>query len=107
MSTATVEGGPAFWLSSVASRGGLWEQSADRALVMVPPALQRAFGLPEELTVTGHPDVAREDGAALLTTGHPLLTAAAEDALLAADAGLVTLAEPSAQRPDDGRLLER
>ena len=107
MSTATVEGGLAFWLSYVDSRGGLWEQSSDRALVMVPPALQRAFDLPEELTVTEHPDVAREDGAALLTTGHPLLTTAAEDALQAADAGLLTLAEPSTQRPDDGRLLDR
>ena len=108
MSTATVEGGLAFWLSYVESRGGLWEaQSADRALVVVPPALQRAFDLPEELTVTEHPDVAREDGAALLTTGHPLLTAAAQDALQAADVGLLTLSEPSTQRPDDGRLLDR
>ncbi len=107
MSTATADGGLSFWLGYVESRGGLWEQSGDRALVMVPPQLQRAFELPEELTVTEHPDVAREDGAALLTTGHPLLTAAAEEALLAADAGLLTLAAPSAQRPDDGRLLER
>lgn len=107
MSTATVEGGLAFWLRYVESRGGLWEKSADRALVMVPPQLQRAFDLPEELTVTEHPEVAREDGAALLTTGHPLLTAAAEDALQAADAGLLTLAEPATQRPDDGRLLDR
>ncbi len=107
MNTATVEGGLAFWLGYVETHGGLWEQSTARALVMVPPALQRTFGLPEELTVTEHPDVAREDGAVLLTTGHPLLTAAAEDALRAADAGLLTLAEPSTQRPDDGRLLER
>ena len=108
MSTPTVECGLAFWLSYVESRGGLWEErSADRALVMVPPALQRAFDLPEELIVTEHPDVAREDGATLLTTGHPLLTAAAEDALHAADAGLLTLSEPSTRRPDDGRLLDR
>ncbi|MGB6454674.1 MAG: hypothetical protein WBH47_09310 [Streptosporangiaceae bacterium] len=107
VTTARSEGGLAFWLRYVESRGGLWERSAGRALVMVPPDLQRTFGLPEELTATEHPDIAREDGAVLLTTGHPLLTAAAEDALKTADVGHLTLAEPAVQRPDDGRLLER
>lgn len=107
VTTASSEGGLAFWLRYVESRGGLWERSADRALVMVPPDLQRTFELPDGFTVTEHPDVAREDGAVLLTTGHPLLTAAAEDALKTADVGYITLVEPAVQRPDDGRLLER
>jgi len=107
VTTARSDGGLAFWLRYVESRGGLWEPSADRALVMLPPDLQRTFELPDEFTATEHPDVAREDGAVLLTSGHPLLTAAAEDALKTADVGQVTLVEPAAQRLDDGCLLAR
>ncbi len=107
VTTVGSDDGLAFWLRYVESRGGLWERSADRAIVMVPPDLQCMFELPDEFTATEHPDVAREDGSVLLTTGHPLLTAAAEDALKTADVGQVTLVEPAAQRLDDGRLLAR
>ena len=37
----SVDGGLAFLLSYVESRGGLWERSGDTALVMIPPQLQR------------------------------------------------------------------
>ena len=100
-------GGLAFWLSYVESRGGLWERSGDTALVMVPPQLQRRLDLPEEFAVTDHPDVAREDGVALLGAGHPLLLAAAEDVLSADDVGVLRLAGPAAVPPGDARLLER
>lgn len=103
----TADGGLAFWLSYVESRGGLWERSGDTALVMIPPQLQRRLELPEEFAVTEHADVAREDGAALLGAGHPLLMAAAEDVLSADDAGVLRLAVPAAGPPDDTRLLER
>lgn len=103
----TAGGGLAFWLSYVESRGGLWERSGDTALVMVPPQLQRGLDLPEEFAVTDHPDVAREDGVALLGAGHPLLLAAAEDVLSADDAGVLRLAAPAAVPPGDARLLER
>ena len=103
----TTGGGLAFWLSYVESRGGLWERSGDTALVMVPPQLQRGLDLPEEFAVTDHPDVAREDGVALLGAGHPLLLAAAEDVLSADDAGVLRLAAPAAVPPADARLLER
>src|SRR5713226_7788380 len=94
-----------FWLSYVESRGGLWERSGDSVLAMIPPQLQRRHGLPEEFAVTGHPDVAREDGVALLGAGHPLLTAAAEDVLSGDDGGVLTLGVPASQPPDGGRLL--
>ena len=81
--------GLAFWLSYVESRGGLWESAGDAAIVMIPPPLQHRLELPEEFTVTEHPDVAREDGVALLTAGHPLLTASDEDVLAADDAGIL------------------
>ncbi|MGH3306031.1 MAG: hypothetical protein ACRDOK_31110, partial [Streptosporangiaceae bacterium] len=100
-------GGLSFWLSYVESRGGLWERTGDTALVMVPPQLQRTLELPEELAVTEHADVAREDRVALLEAGHPLLMAAAEDVLSAEDSGAIRLAMPASQRPDDARLLEK
>ena len=103
----TADGGLAFWLSYVESRGGLWERSGDAALVVVPPQLQRSFELPEQLTVTDRPDVAREDGVTLLGPGHPLLMAAAEDVLSADDAGVLQLSAPAGQPPSDARLLER
>jgi len=103
----TADGGLAFWLSYIESRGGLWESSGDSALVMIPPQLQRRLELPEEFAVTEHADVAREDGVALLGAGHPLLMAAAEDVLSADDAGVFRLAVPAAQPPDGQRLLEK
>lgn len=107
MSAVMTDDGLAFWLDYVESRGGLWERSADTALVMVPPQLQRRFELPEELAVTDRPDVAREDGVTLLGPGHPLLMAAAEDVLSADDAGVLQLPALASQPPGDARLLER
>jgi hypothetical protein len=103
----TANGGLAFWLSYIESRGGLWERAGDSTHVMIPPQLQRRLELPEEFAVTEHADVAREDGVALLAAGHPLLMAAAEDVLSADDAGVVRLAVPAAQPPDGERLLAR
>jgi hypothetical protein len=103
----TGDSGLAFWLSYVESRGGLWESAGDSTLVMIPPQLQHRFELPEEFAVTGHPDVAREDGVALLGAGHPLLAAAAEDVLSADDAGVLTLAQPASQPLDGQRLLAK
>ena len=103
----TADGGLAFWLSYVESRGGLWERSGDTALVMIPPQLQRTCELPEEFAVTDRADVAREDGVTLLGPGHPLLMAAAEDVLSAEDAGVLRLPAPAAQPPGDARLLEQ
>lgn len=71
-----------FWLRYVEAIGGLTESSGDTALVMLPPTLQTTLELPEELRVTADPDVAREDGATLLSAGHPALGRAA-DAVLA------------------------
>jgi hypothetical protein len=105
--------GLAFWLDYVESRGGRWESAGDSTTVMIPPQLQRRFELPEEFAVTEHPDVAREDGVALLGAGHPLLgaghplLAAAEDVLAADDAGVLTLATPASQPPGGERLLAK
>jgi hypothetical protein len=101
------DSGLAFWLDYVESRGGLWEPAGDSTLVMIPPQLQQRLGLDEEFAVTVHPDVAREDGVALLGAGHPLLTAAAEEVLAADDAGVLALAAPASLPPDGHRLLAK
>ena len=59
--------------------GGLTEFGGDTTLVMLPPALQTTLELPEVLQVTADPDVAREDGATLLSAGHPALGRCADD----------------------------
>lgn len=96
-----------FWISYVESRGGLWERSGDSVVMMIPPQLQRRLELPEEFAATTHPDIAREDGVALLGAGHPLLAEAAADVLSGDDAGVLTLGVPASQPPDGGRLLEK
>src|SRR5437867_3378708 len=62
-----------FWLSYAESAGALVEDAGDHALVLLPQPLRATAGLPEEVTVTSDPDVAREDGAVLLIAGHPAL----------------------------------
>ena len=76
-----------FWLRHVAAAGGLWEPDGKTTYVVLPPVLRDAYRLPEELRVTADPDVAREDGATLLTAGHPVLAEAAERVLASGEHG--------------------
>ena len=80
-----------FWLRHVADAGGLWEPAGDSAYVVLPGQLRDAYRLPEELRVTADPDVAREEGATLLTAGHPVLAEAADRVLAAGDVGYLVL----------------
>ena len=66
-----------FWLGYAEQEGALVEDHGDHALVLLPDPLQEESGLPEEITVTSHPDIAREDGAVLLIAGHPAVERAA------------------------------
>jgi hypothetical protein len=88
-----------FWLRHVAADGGLWEPGGDCAYVVLPGQLRDAYRLPEELWVTADPDVAREEGATLLTAGHPVLAEAADRVLAAGDAGYFVLDRPAAVPP--------
>ena len=88
-----------FWLRHVAADGGLWEPAGDSAYVVLPRQLRDAYRLPEELRVTTDPDVAREEGATLLTAGHPVLAEAADRVLAAGDAGCLVLDRPAAVPP--------
>jgi hypothetical protein len=103
---ARTDPGLAFWLRYVEHRGGLTEPTADGALVMLPPAMADESALPEATAVTADPDVAREDGAMLVTAGHPVLLEAADDVLSVGDVGVVALAPPPAPPPDAGWLQD-
>ena len=94
-----------FWLRHVAAAGGLWEPDGDTTYVVLPPVLRDAYRLPEELRVTADPDVAREDGATLLTAGHPVLAEAAERVLASGDTGHLVLARPVSAPPGRDVLL--
>ena len=86
-----------FWLRYVEGSGGLTEFDGDTTLVMLPPTLQTMLELPEVLQVTADPDVAREDGATLLSAGHPALSRCADEVLAVGD--VAALAVPVAATP--------
>lgn len=83
--------GLGFWLRYVEASGGLTEFAGDTTMVMLPSALQTALELPEELHVTADPDVAREDGATLLSAGHPALSRCADEVLAVGDVAALTV----------------
>ena len=103
--TVTADPALGFWLRHVAAAGGLWEPEGPAAYVVLPPQLRDAYRLPEELRVTADPDVAREDGAALLAAGHPVLAEAADRVLTSGDAGQLVIARPASVPPGREVLL--
>ena len=95
-----------FWVEYAEAEGALCEAEAETAELILPAALQRAFGLPETLTVTSDPDIAEEDGAVLLTIGHSALDAAAARVLARGDVGRAFLPwPPHASRTSRETLL--
>jgi hypothetical protein len=96
-----------FWLGYAERQGALVENAGNQALLVLPEHLQQAFELPEELTVTADPDLAREEGAVLLTAGHPALERAATDVLAEGDVGRCWLPWPSSRPPVRSALQDR
>lgn len=101
------EPGLRFWLRYVEQEGALVEDAGDQALVVLPEPLREATELPEDVTVTSQPDVAREDGAVLLIAGHPVLERAATSVLAEGDVGRVHLPWPRSALPGAGELEAR
>ncbi|HEY6793449.1 MAG TPA: hypothetical protein VI248_02065, partial [Kineosporiaceae bacterium] len=101
------DSGLRFWLSYVEHRGGLVDAVPGGALAVLPEPLQAQLGLPETVSVTGDPEVAREDGALLLAAGHPALALSAGAVLAQGDVGRLALAWPGDQLPAAADLLER
>lgn len=96
MSLAIPHGGrsdPAldFWLRYVESEGALTEDHGERTIVLLTQTLQERLEIPEEISVTADPEVAREEGAWLLLPGHPTLDRAASTLLANGDAGYAHL----------------
>ena len=104
--TAATDPGVDFWLEYVTAEGGLHERVGAASLVVLPEDLQERHRQDAEMTVTADPDVAREDGALLMTVGHPLLTAAAESVLAQGDVGVVRLERPTSRTPDLAQLQD-
>lgn len=91
-----------FWLRWAEGHGALCDDpghAGDASMVVLPPPLQADLDLPEALSVTADPEVAREDGALLLIPGHPLLDRAAGQVLDDGDAGVAHLARPASLPP--------
>ncbi len=103
----TADAAVRFWLRWAEHQGALHEPAADATQVVLPPDLQEALGLPEDVAVTSDPEVAREDGAVLLGSGHPALDHATEDVLAHGDVGHIGLAIPNAAPPGATTLLNR
>ena len=80
-----------FWLNYVDSRGGLWEQSGDAVLAVLPDRLSTVHGLPESALITDDPDISREDGVLFLGAGHPAIDQAAGTVIADGDIGTLTL----------------
>jgi hypothetical protein len=100
----SVDVGLDFWLRYVGASGGLTESGGDTTLVMLPSALQTMLELPEMLRVTADPDVAREDGATLLSAGHPALGRSADEVLAAGDIAAMAVAVAATPPPPADQL---
>ncbi|MGH2947671.1 MAG: hypothetical protein ACRDPC_15705 [Solirubrobacteraceae bacterium] len=107
MTAVTEEPALRFWLRYAELQGALVERHPDQALLVLPPSLQAASELPEEVAVTAHPDVAREDGAVLLIAGHPALERAATAVLAEGDTGHAYLPWPGSRPPARSTLEAR
>lgn len=96
-----------FWMRYAEREGALIEDAGDQALVLLPEPLREDAELPEEVTVSSEPDVAREDGAVLMIAGHPALERAAATVLEEGDAGSAYLAWPRSAPPRAATLQDR
>ncbi|MDP9387118.1 MAG: hypothetical protein M3Q48_04135 [Actinomycetota bacterium] len=94
-----------FWLDYAERHGALFEDHGDCVALLLPDGLRQRHRLPEEVTVTADPDVARHDDALLLAPGQPVLEDAADDVLSAGDVGVVALGWPRSV-PPSAEVLE-
>lgn len=96
-----------FWLDYIEAEGGLCDVDGDKALAVLPQTVRDHTGLPEEVTVTADPEVARDEGALLLIPGHPALDHAVEDVLGRGDVVRSDLEWPCDPVPSGSALLPR
>ena len=94
----------AFWLSYLDYQGGLWEQSGDTVLAILPGQLSAQHDLPETALITDDPDIAREDGVLFLGSGHPEIDKGAETIIGTGDVGALTLPHRAKQTSTEDLL---
>ena len=96
----------AFWLSYLDYQGGLWEQSGDTVLAILPGQLSAQHDLPETALITDDPDIAREDGVLFLGSGHPEIDKGAETIIGTGDVGALTLPHRAKQTSTEDLLAK-
>ena len=96
----------AFWLSYLDHQGGLWEQSGDTVLAILPGQLSAQHDLPETALITDDPDIAREDGVLFLGSGHPEIDKGAETIIGSGDVGALTLPHRAKQTSTEDLLAK-
>jgi hypothetical protein len=96
----------AFWLSYLDHHGGLWEQSGDTVLAILPGQLSAMHDLPETALITDNPDIAREDGVLFLGAGNPEIDKGAETIIDSGDIGALTLQHRAKQTSTEDLLAK-
>ena len=96
----------AFWLNYLDHHGGLWEQSGDTVLAILPGHLSAKHDLPESALITDDPDIAREDGALFLGAGNPEISKGAEAVVESGDVGALTLPHSAKHIPTEELLAK-
>ena len=86
--------------------GGLWEQSGDTVLAILPGQLSAQHDLPETALITDDPDIAREDGVLFLGSGHPEIDKGAETIIGSGDVGALTLPHRAKQTSTEDLLAK-
>jgi hypothetical protein len=95
-----------FWLSYLESHGGLWEQSGDTVLAVLPHRLTALHSLPETAQITDDPDIARDDGVLYLGAGNPEIDKGAEAVVESGDVGVATVAHSGKALSTDDLLAK-
>ena len=96
----------AFWLSYLEHKGGLWEQSGDTVLAILPGHLSAQHDLPETALITDDPDISREDGVLFLGSGNPEIDKGAETIIDSGDVGALTLPHGTKQTSTEDLLAK-
>lgn len=96
----------AFWLSYLEHKGGLWEQSGDTVLAILPGHLSAQHDLPETALITDDPDISREDGVLFLGSGNPEIDKGAETIIDSGDVGALTLPHRTKQTSTEDLLAK-
>lgn len=95
-----------FLADLVEAEGGAAEDRGESAILLLDSGLAERLRIPEELVVTGDPEVAADEGALLVSPGQPVVAEAADLVVARGDAGWRHLGWPASPPPPRERLQE-